>query len=112
MITNDGTSWDTAFRTVQKAFDAAVLNNDRLRLFSIHIAAGLYKPTKDADGNYTPDDARTKTFALPPRVLPLWEDTPLKVAQLAIGKRIKPSYQVISIMTIPGILTILIIIKF
>jgi hypothetical protein len=53
---NNGTSWGTAFQTVQKAIEMAG-NGDE-----IWVAAGTYKPTKDKSGNASPSDPRDKTF--------------------------------------------------
>jgi predicted outer membrane repeat protein len=54
----NGTSWAAAFTNLQTAIDSAH-NGD-----SIFVVKGTYYPSKDAAGNPTPADERTKTFAL------------------------------------------------
>jgi hypothetical protein len=52
--TNNGTSWATAFLTLQKALDVAVSGDQ------IWVAAGTYLPTKE----FTTGEPRTKTFVM------------------------------------------------
>jgi predicted outer membrane repeat protein len=53
-----GISWATAFTNLQTAIDSAHKGD------TIFVAKGIYYPSKDAAGNPTPADERTKTFAL------------------------------------------------
>ena len=55
----DGTSWDKAFKTLQKALDCIDSGE------SIWVAKGTYFPTKDPFGSTSPVDARDKTFYIP-----------------------------------------------
>ncbi len=51
---NEGTSWEQAYQTLQKAIDVAIVNDE------IWVATGIYKPTKELDG--TTDSPRDYTF--------------------------------------------------
>jgi len=57
----DGTTWGTAFKTLQEALTAA---NTCANVTQIWVAQGTYYPTADASGNLAPADARTKTFVM------------------------------------------------
>ena len=58
MGSGDGTSWTDAYTAIQPALDAATPWD------SIWVAKGTYKPSKDASGDSSPSDTRTKTFQL------------------------------------------------
>ena len=55
---DNGTSWASAFTSLQSALDAGVSGDQ------IWAAKGTYLPTKDPFGNLNPADARDKTFYL------------------------------------------------
>ncbi|MBT5605246.1 MAG: SUMF1/EgtB/PvdO family nonheme iron enzyme [Lentisphaerae bacterium] len=55
---NDGTSWTNAYTGIESAL-AVASNGDE-----IWVAAGVYRPSADANGDHFPSDARTKTFQL------------------------------------------------
>ncbi len=52
----DGSTWADAYTDLQDAIDVSVAGD------SIWIAEGLYRPTKDLNGNAIPTDLRSKTF--------------------------------------------------
>lgn len=53
---NDGRTWATAFQTLQKAIDVTEIGDE------IWVAAGVYYPEKDRDGNSNPATIATKTY--------------------------------------------------
>jgi hypothetical protein len=56
---NNGSNWANAFTNLQTALDFAACGVD-----TIWVAGGQYFPSKDALGNASPSDNRTKTFYL------------------------------------------------
>lgn len=58
MGNNDGSDWTNAYTNLQDALDEA----STLPTPQIWVAEGTYYPTKDQNGNTTPDDEREKTF--------------------------------------------------
>lgn len=54
--TGDGSSWANASSNLQGMINAGIANDE------VWVAAGLYLPTEDINGNMNPADPRTKTF--------------------------------------------------
>jgi hypothetical protein len=55
----DGTTWATAFKTLQEAIQLSCPN-----VTQIWVAKGTYYPTADETRNFSPTDVRTKTFLM------------------------------------------------
>ncbi|MCL4835894.1 MAG: tandem-95 repeat protein, partial [Caldilineaceae bacterium] len=60
-VTQDGQSWETAYRYVQDALDEA--NSQPSLDFDIWVAAGVYYPDVDKDGGHT-NNSRSESFTL------------------------------------------------
>lgn len=61
-LSGNGISWATAFKTI----DEALLNTGCLTGENeIWVARGVYYPARDTFNNYTPANARTKSFKIP-----------------------------------------------
>lgn len=56
--TGDGSSWANASGNLQGMINAGTVNDE------VWVAAGIYKPAADINGNANPGDPRTKTFVL------------------------------------------------